>query len=98
MAALTPHLTVNLTDGTEYRAETSMADLMAWERYALAHGMEPMGATITMMVFYAWRAARKSGICAQGEDLDAFAERIDEFDIDDDDEPVNPTRPGRGDD
>lgn len=95
MASLAPDLTVTLTDGTRYEVHNSMADTLAWEKYALANGLEVMGATITMIVFYAWRGARKQGISA-GEDLEVFAERIDEFDIDEAEAP-DPTRPGRGD-
>lgn len=95
--ALTPAATVTLTDGTEYRVETSMADLLAWERYALANGLEPTGAVMSMLIFYMWRAARKTGVCPNDVGLDAFAERIADFDVDDE-EPANPTRPGHGED
>jgi hypothetical protein len=96
MSALAPDMTVTLNDGTDYRVENSMVDLMAWERYAVAHGLEPMGVPITMMMFYCWRGARKHGICPQDVDLDTFAARIDGFELDDD-EPPNPTQPGHGD-
>lgn len=92
---IAPNLEVTLTDGTEYRVESTMSDLMAWERYAVAHGLEVLGSTITMMLFYAWRGARKLGICDEGTGLEAFADRISDFDIDEP-EPVDPTRPAHG--
>lgn len=96
MSALAPDLSVTLSDGTEFRVVNTLADTLAWERYALAHGLEVTGATITMIVFYAWRGARKQGLSA-GEDLDVFAERVTDFAMDEEPAPLDPTQPGRGD-
>ncbi len=97
MAGIAPDMTVRLTDGTEYRVANSYADMLSWERYAMAHGLDKTKALFAMSGFYAWRGARKQGVCGQDTDLDTFAERIDTFEMDDPEEPVPPPpAPGAG--
>lgn len=95
-AAMSPTITVRLTDGTEYRVVTGFGDVMGWEKYARAHDLD-FDMSFTMLGFYAWRGARQQGICPQDVGLDEFVGRFDGFPVPELGDEPDPTRPALGD-
>lgn len=92
-----PDLQVTLVDGTEYPVVNLFGDVLAWERWAVKHGLDTSSYGMTMFAFYAWRGAQKAGVCPGDEPLDVFADKIANIDPVEAD-PVDPTRQAPGDD
>lgn len=77
MAGIFPDFHVTLDDGTEYEALVKFKDARAFEQFCAREDIDVTSSPFTMGVFYAWREARKQGLCAPDESLDDFGDRID---------------------
>lgn len=86
-----------LTDGREFDVTTSLADVLAWETYAISHQIPQWEAGLNMTVHSAYTAARRAGAIDPGMPYDAFVAVLEgipqtvEADVE-----VDPTQPVAG--